>query len=242
MLLQAVGLKKSYSNGEVTLEVVRGIDLAVEQGEFVAIVGRSGSGKSTLLSMLGAIEIPTAGRVILEGTDLAALDDRRRTLIRRRRIGFVFQAFNLIPTISALENVALPLELDGVGERAALDRASALLESVEMLPRAGHLPGMLSGGEQQRVAVARALVMSPALVLADEPTGNLDSHSGERVVTLLRDLVDQRKQTVVMVTHDMQVANRADRIIHMRDGLVATYEHSMEPVTSQLFGPSAVAP
>jgi putative ABC transport system ATP-binding protein len=233
MLLQAIGLKKSYSNGEVTVDAVRGIDLAVEQGEFLAIVGRSGSGKSTLLSMLGAIETPTAGQVILEGTDLASLDDDRRTLLRRRRIGFVFQAFNLIPTLTTLENVALPLELDGVSERAARARARASLESVDLLPRAGHLPGMLSGGEQQRVALARALVIQPALVLADEPTGNLDTQSGERVVGLLRELVDDRKQTVVMVTHDMQVATQADRIIRVCDGLIVNEEHSPAYGTGQ---------
>ncbi len=225
-VLEAVGVTKSFAAGTVQVQAVRGIDLAVQAGEMLAIVGPSGSGKSTLLSMLGAIETPTAGKVLLEGTDMATLDDRRRTLLRRRRLGFVFQAFNLIPTLTAAENVALPLELDGVAESAARRRAHDALELVDLAERHDHLPAMLSGGEQQRVAVARALAIRPALLLADEPTGNLDSLGSLQVIRLLRDLVDGQRQTVVVVTHDMQVARHADRVVRMRDGRIEDEEEA----------------
>jgi putative ABC transport system ATP-binding protein len=219
-VIEARGVTKSFETGAVTVQAVRGVDLVVQAGEFLAIVGSSGSGKSTLLSMIGGIDTPTSGNVLLEGTDLASLSDEERTLLRRRRIGFVFQAFNLLPTLSALENVALPLELDGVQEDAAFERAAAALAAVNLGERADHLPSMMSGGEQQRVAVARALVIKPALVLGDEPTGNLDSKNGEQVIRLFRDLVDQQGQTVVVVTHEAHVTEYADRIVRLRDGLV----------------------
>ena len=188
---------------------------------------RPARGKARLLTLLGAIDTPTTGHVLLDGVDIATLSDDERTLLRRRRIGFVFQAFNLIPTLTALENVALPLELDGVPEATAVERARTVLEWVDLSHRADHLPSMISGGEQQRVAVARALVTEPALVLADEPTGNLDSVNSQQVMRLLRDLVDNRGQTVVIVTHDMLVAGDADRIVHVRDGLIQ-YEESLK--------------
>ncbi len=219
-VIQARGVTKVYGSDEVRVEALRGVDLDVSPGEMVAIVGPSGSGKSTLLSILGAIETPSDGKVLLEGVDLATMSDDQRTLIRRRRLGFIFQAFNLLPSLTALENVSLPLELDGVGAADARQQALDALELVEMTPRRNHLPGMLSGGEQQRVAVARALVIQPALLLADEPTGNLDTVNSQRVTKLLRDLVDQQKQTTVMVTHDPEVAAKADRIIRLRDGHV----------------------
>ena len=212
--------KTRLPTGETQVEALRGIDLAVARGEMVAIMGPSGSGKSTLLCILGAVESPTSGKVLLEGRDLSRLDDDERTLMRRRRIGFVFQAFNLLPTLTALENVALPLELDGMHTKAAREKAHAALQLVGMSQRESHLPRMLSGGEQQRVAIARALVIEPALVLADEPTGNLDSAAGQRVITMLRELVDDRGQTVVIVTHDDHIAATADRIIRLRDGKV----------------------
>jgi len=221
-VLEAVGVAKSFAAGGLHVDAVRGIDLVVRQGEMLAIVGPSGSGKSTLLGILGGIDTPTAGRVLLEGTDLATLGDNQRTLLRRRRIGFVFQAFNLVPTLTAAENVALPLELDGVAEADAHRRAVESLALVDLAQRQEHLPAMLSGGEQQRVAVARALAIGPALLLADEPTGNLDSLGSLQVIRLLRDLVDQQGQTVVVVTHDMQVASEADRLIRMRDGRIDT--------------------
>jgi putative ABC transport system ATP-binding protein len=214
-------VKKSFVTGEVTVEAVRGVTVAIHPGELTAIVGPSGCGKSSLLSMLGAIDTPTAGQVLIGGVDVATLSDYDRTLLRRRQIGFVFQAFNLMPTLSALENAALPLELDGLSQREAQERARAGLEQVGLGKRVDHLPSMLSGGEQQRVAVARALVTHPTLLLADEPTGNLDTAGGQQVMQLLRDLVGKHGQTVVMVTHDAEIAAAADRVLRMRDGLIA---------------------
>lgn len=214
-------VKKSFVTGEVTVEAVRGVTVAIHPGELTAIVGPSGCGKSSLLSMLGAIDTPTSGQVLVGGVDVATLSDYDRTLLRRRQIGFVFQAFNLMPTLSALENAALPLELDGLSTKEARERARAGLEQVGLGKRVDHLPSMLSGGEQQRVAVARALVTNPTLLLADEPTGNLDTAGGEQVMKLLRELVGKHGQTVVMVTHDSEIAAAADRVLRMRDGLIA---------------------
>ncbi len=221
-LIEALGLKKTYHTGEVGVEVLRGIDLEVGQGEFVAIMGPSGSGKSTLLHLLGGIDVPSAGRVILDGEDLSTLGDDGRTLLRRRRLGFIFQTFNLLPTLTAEENVALPLELDDVPTPEARERATQVLELVGMSHRRDHVPGKLSGGEQQRVAVARALAIEPLMLLADEPTGNLDSANGQQVTALLRGLVDEYGQTIVMVTHDAAVAALADRLVQLRDGLVVS--------------------
>jgi putative ABC transport system ATP-binding protein len=219
-VIQTINVTKTFDSGGASVNAVRGIDLRVEKGELLAIVGPSGSGKSTLLSLIGGIDTPTTGQMLLEGVDLASLSDDERTILRRRRIGFIFQAFNLLPTLSAVENVALALELDGVRESEARPRAVAAIESVGLAARGDHLPSMLSGGEQQRVAVARALVINPALVLADEPTGNLDSASSRQVVQLLRDLVDKQGQTVVIVTHDLQLAEIADRTVRVRDGFI----------------------
>lgn len=212
---------KSYVTGEVTVHAVRGINCAIHTGELTAIVGPSGCGKSTLLSMLGGIETPTSGKVLVGGVDVAALSDYDRTILRRRKIGFVFQAYNLMPTLTAAENAALPLELDGIPEREALQRARQGLEEVGLGHRVDHLPSMMSGGEQQRVAVARALITQPTLLLADEPTGNLDSKGGEQVMRLLRQLVEEHGQTVVIVTHDNEIAESSDCIIHMLDGVIA---------------------
>ena len=211
-------LYKQYGTGDLAVEVLRGVDLSIESGEFVAVMGPSGSGKSTLMSIIGGIEPPTRGQVIIDGVDIANLSDDQRTILRRRKIGFVFQAFNLIPTLTAVENVALPLELDGVDRKLAIIRASESLERVELLHRANHIPAKLSGGEQQRVAVARALAIKPAILLADEPTGNLDSRQSSRVTQLLRNLATESKQTIVMVTHDSNVARSAFRLLMFRDG------------------------
>ena len=235
-VIETVQVTKSFRQSAIPVDAVRGIDLTVAKGEMVAIVGPSGSGKSTLLSLLGAIERPTSGRVLLEGTDLASLEDDALTLLRRRRIGFVFQAFNLLPTLNAVENVALPLELDGVGESASQQRACESLELVGLGQRKTHLPSMLSGGEQQRVAVAQALVIGPALVLADEPTGNLDSVSSAQITKLLRELVDDQGQTVVVVTHDDNVAQQTDRIIHLMDGVIESEERPAEERMRRLAG------
>ena len=221
-VIETHNLKKSYGGGgeEVCVHALQGVDLQVRKGEFLAIMGPSGSGKSTLLHILGGVEVPTSGHVLLEGVDLAKLDDDRRTILRRERMGFIFQSFNLLPAFTAEENVSLPLDLSGLSPTESARRARAMLDLVSMSPRRSHIPSQLSGGEQQRVAIARALVMEPALLLADEPTGNLDSANGQQVTTLLRRLVDEQEQTIVMVTHDPEVAAQADRIVRLRDGLI----------------------
>ncbi len=221
-ILLAEQLEKTFGGGSAAgVTAVRGVDLAVDEGEFVAITGASGSGKSTLLHMLGGITRPTSGRVLLEGVDLATLDDDALAEIRRRRIGFVFQRYNLLPELSLAENVALPLVLDGATEARCRDAARLALEAVGMAHRADHRPDALSGGEQQRGAVARALVTDPAIVLADEPTGALDSVNSGVVLELLQRLVRDRRQTVILVTHDPSIAATAGRIVRMKDGLVA---------------------
>ncbi len=221
-ILLAEQLEKTFGGGSAAgVTAVRGVDLAVEEGEFVAITGASGSGKSTLLHMLGGITRPSAGRVLLEGVDLATLDDDALAEIRRRRIGFVFQRYNLLPELSLAENVALPLVLDGAPEARCRDAARLALEAVGMAHRADHRPDALSGGEQQRGAVARALVTNPAIVLADEPTGALDSVNSGVVLELLQRLVRDRRQTVILVTHDPGIAAAAGRVVRMKDGLVA---------------------
>ncbi len=218
-IIEARDLTKIYESA-VQVVALRGVTLEVKPASFLAIMGPSGSGKSTLLNILGALEVPTKGQLLLEGTDIATLTDDQRTLLRRRRIGFIFQQFNLLPIFSASENVALPLRLEGVPAAEADRRAGEMLELVGIADRRHHLPSQMSGGEQQRVAIARALVAGPAIILADEPTGNLDSTNGERIIGKLRQLVDEQQQTVVLVTHDAAVASRADRVIHVRDGVI----------------------
>ena len=220
-VLETHGLTKSYGAiEEVCVHALRGVDMHVQEGELLAIMGPSGSGKSTLLHILGGVEVPTSGQVLLEGVDLALLNDDERTILRRERMGFIFQSFNLLPAFTAEENIALPLELAGISSSEARRRSMDMLKMVNMSHRRHHIPSTLSGGEQQRVAIARALVMEPALLLADEPTGNLDSINGRQVTALLRRLATEKNQTIVMVTHDSEVAKQADRLIHLRDGLV----------------------
>jgi putative ABC transport system ATP-binding protein len=217
-ILKAQQITKSYGSADAQVQVLRGITTQVKSGEFVAIMGPSGSGKSTLLTILGGIEPPTSGSVSLEDVDLTQLSEDERTKLRRRRIGFVFQSFNLLPNLTALENVALPLQLDGISASVAQQRAQHTLAQVEMSHRLNHFPSTMSGGEQQRVAFARALVIRPALFLMDEPTGNLDSRQSKRIADLMTSLVEDMGQTIVMVTHDPGIASIANRLICIRDG------------------------
>ncbi len=219
-ILQTQNLQKHYVMGEVTVNALRGVDFIVAQGEFVAVMGPSGSGKSTLLHLLGGLDIPSDGEITLGGRRLAHLNDDEVTLIRRRQVGFIFQFFNLLPTLSAAENVALPLLIDGKRIADYAERIGALLTLVGLDDRAQHLPDQLSGGQQQRVAIARALITEPAIVLADEPTGNLDRKSGREILELLRRACDEKRQTIVMVTHDPFAAAYADRVVFLRDGAV----------------------
>jgi putative ABC transport system ATP-binding protein len=220
-IIEAVGVTKSFAIGAMHVDAVRGIDLSVRTGEMLAIVGPSGSGKSTLLNLLGAIETPTTGRVLFEGTDVATLDDTERTILRRRRIGFIFQAFNLLPTLTAVENVALPLELDGIHESEARARSLACLELVDVADRQDHLPSMMSGGEQQRVAVARALVMKPDVLFADEPTGNLDEATADSLHALLREMHAAYGLTSIIATHNPRLAAACDRVFRLHEGRLA---------------------
>jgi putative ABC transport system ATP-binding protein len=215
--IRAAGLQKTYLQGSDEIRALRGVDLSVGAGEFLAITGASGSGKSTLLHILGGLDRPDAGEVMLEGRTISALSDQELAIVRRRRLGFVLQFFNLLPTLTAVENAAFPLLLDGAPD--ALERASASLEEVGLGHRTGHRPGQLSGGEQQRVALARALVTRPAVVLADEPTGNLDSATGEEILGLLA-RTSEAGQTIVMVTHDPRSAAFAQRVVRLSDGVL----------------------
>jgi putative ABC transport system ATP-binding protein len=214
-MLTLQDVTKAYPQGARMVHALRGVSLSIRGGEFVAIMGPSGSGKSTLLHLLGALDVPTTGSIHLAGRDLKALSERKRSLLRRRRIGFVFQSFNLLPTLTAAENVALPLLL--AGEGPSRGRALAALQRMGLSARADHFPEQLSGGEMQRVAIARALVGEPELILCDEPTGNLDSANAKEILLLLRSLPDGRR-TVVMVTHDPLAAAHGDRTIYLRDG------------------------
>lgn len=220
-ILEAQGLSKQYRMGATTVDALKEVDLVVEAGEFVAVMGPSGSGKSTLLYLMGGLDQPSSGEVILDGQRLSELSDRQATLLRRRKVGFVFQFFNLLPTLSAEENVALPLMIDRRHDRNHQGRVKELLALVELSERCHHKPDQLSGGEQQRVAIARALVTEPAIVLADEPTGNLDTRAGDDVLRLLRRTCDDEAQTIVMVTHDPHAASYADRIVFLKDGRMA---------------------
>jgi putative ABC transport system ATP-binding protein len=217
-VLQTHAVKKQYQMGDVTVDALAGVDFAVEEGEFVAVMGPSGSGKSTLLHLLGGLDWPSGGEVTLAGKTLSGLSDDEITLLRRRGVGFVFQFFNLLPTLTAKENIALPLLIDGKRIKDHLTRIDHLLDLVGLSDRQDHKPDQLSGGQQQRVAIARALVTEPQIVLADEPTGNLDSKSGTAVLELLRRSCDQLGQTIVMVTHDPRSASYADRVVFLQDG------------------------
>jgi putative ABC transport system ATP-binding protein len=217
-VVQATELKKQYQLGPNQVDALDGVDFSVAEGEFVAIMGPSGSGKSTLLHMIGGLDQPSGGEVFLAGSRLSQLKDNSVTQLRRRNIGFVFQFFNLLPTLSAEENITLPLLIDGKNPKDYQERIDALLQLVGLSERRGHKPEQLSGGEQQRVALARALITEPAILLADEPTGNLDSKTGKAIMELLRKSCDELKQSIVVVTHDPRAAAFADRVVFLRDG------------------------
>ena len=219
-ILQAKDLKKVYGAGNRAVQALDGIDLTVEKGEFVAIVGTSGSGKSTLLHMLGGLDRPTSGTVTVDGQDIFALKDEALTIFRRRKIGFVFQSYNLVPVLNVYENIILPIELDG--GKVNTDFVQQIVQTLGVSERLDALPNQLSGGQQQRVAIARALAAAPAIILADEPTGNLDSKTSQDVLSLLKVSSQKFAQTIVMITHNEEIAQLADRIIRIEDGRIVT--------------------
>ena len=219
-VIQTVELKKTYMQGERPLEVLKGLSLTVEPGEFTAIMGPSGSGKSTLLNMIGALDRPTSGKVYINGVDISKLNDNQVAALRNKEIGFTFQFFNLIPRMDAQGNVELPMAIDGVPRGIRKERAQELLEMVGLGDRADHKPSQLSGGEQHRVAIARSLSNDPKLLLADELTGNLDSKTGEEIMHLLRTLNKEEGKTFILITHDPAVGQDTDRIVQLRDGLI----------------------
>ena len=222
-IVEVRGLTRVIQNGDRSVEILRGIDLAIDKGEVVAIMGASGSGKSTLLGLLAGLDTPTSGEVLLAGTSISYLAEDKLAQIRGKQIGFVFQSYQLIPTLTALENVLLPYELNVEGsEREGIERAQQLLAAVGLSERGHHYPVQLSGGEQQRVALARAFVARPPIVLADEPTGNLDTANGEHVLNLLLALNREQGTTLILVTHDPAIAQHASRIVTMRDGRVVS--------------------
>jgi len=233
-VLQAERLEKQYVLGKHVVNALDGVSLEVEHGEFVGIMGPSGSGKSTLLHLLGGLDGPTSGNIILDGQNVSRLTDRQITYVRRRNVGFVFQFFNLVPTLSAEENILLPLIIDGKKQKEYQGQLSEILKRVGLEDRRHHRPDQLSGGEQQRVALARALITHPAIILADEPTGNLDTKTGTAMMQLLRESARDLNQAIVMVTHDPKAAAYADRVIFLRDGQLVdeiTFEKNEEPAS-----------
>ena len=218
LVLKAENLRKIYGKGENQVKALDGVELSVEKGEFVAVVGTSGSGKSTLLHMLGGLDRPTSGKVYVDGKDIFSLKEEELTIFRRRKIGFVFQAYNLVPVLNVYENISLPIELDG--KRADRKFIDSILKTLGLEEKVRSLPGQLSGGQQQRVAIARALASKPAILLCDEPTGNLDSRTSQDVLSLLKVSSQKYTQTIVMITHNEEIAQLADRTIRIEDGRI----------------------
>ncbi len=230
-VVQLENLEKTYQLGKTTVHALRGVSLTVHEGEFIVIMGPSGSGKTTLLNIIGTLDKPTSGRALIDGDDIARMNDGQLTRLRRHKIGFVFQFHNLIPVLTAFENVQLPLLTSRTKSGEAEDRANELLARVGLKERAHHLPDELSGGEQQRVAIARALANRPRIILADEPTGDLDTQTGSEVVGIMYDIARQERAAVVVVTHDPIIAVKADRLLEMRDGRISELVH--EPLTGE---------
>ena len=217
-LIEVKNISKTYGNGETAVKALKNVSFCVEKGEFLAIVGESGSGKSTLLNMIGALDAPTAGKVIIDGKDIMAMKDDAATIFRRRNIGFIFQAFNLIPELTVEQNIVFPLLLDY--QKPDKKHLDELLKVLNLENRRKHLPSQLSGGQQQRVAIGRALITRPSIILADEPTGNLDSKNSSEVIALLKDAARRYEQTIIMITHNRVIAQSADRILQVKDGVV----------------------
>jgi putative ABC transport system ATP-binding protein len=221
VLIRLENVEKRYMMGKIPVNALRGISLDVYQGEFVAIMGPSGSGKSTLMNTLGALDVPTGGKIFFDGRDLSKFSENELAKLRGKKVGFVFQQFNLIPTLSAIENVALPMVFQGVPEKERLARAKSLLSSLGLENRLNHRPAELSGGEQQRVAIARAFANDPDVILADEPTGNLDSVTGKQIMDFLADFHIKEYKTIIVVTHDPIIAGFAETLVHIHDGRIA---------------------
>ena len=224
-LLEVKNISKTYGSGETAVEALKNVSFSVGKGEFLAIVGESGSGKSTLLNMIGALDSPTAGKVIIDGKDIMEMKDNAATIFRRRNIGFIFQAFNLIPELTVEQNIVFPLLLDyQKPDQKYLDE---ILKSLNLENRRKHLPSQLSGGQQQRVAIGRALITKPSIILADEPTGNLDSQNSNELIALLKDAARRYEQTIIMITHNRVIAQSADRILQVKDGVVTDFGNVM---------------
>ncbi|KGM95411.1 ABC transporter ATP-binding protein [Clostridium botulinum] len=221
-LVRVENLCKSYGKGETKVDALKNINMTIKKGEFVAIVGASGSGKSTLLHLLGGVDIPTLGKVILDGVDIYSLKERELSILRRRKIGFIFQFYNLLPVLTAKENIEMPVLLDG--KKVDKTYMNELLNILGMKERENHLPSQLSGGQQQRVSIGRALANKPSIIFADEPTGNLDSKNSKEIIQLLRYSVKKYNQTLVLITHDLNIASIADRVITIEDGVIKSDE------------------
>lgn len=229
IVLKAEDVEKQLQAGEVVVHALRGVTFSVTRGEFMGIIGPSGSGKSTLLGIIGGLDSPTRGRIYVDGTDITEMNERALTRVRNQKIGFVFQSFNLIPTLTALENVALPIQFATERRHPPKQRARELLELLGLGDRMSHRPTQLSGGQQQRVAIARALANQPPILLADEPTGNLDTESSEIVLQAFRDIREQENTTIIIVSHDMKVASQLDRLVNLVDGKIASDVDPRDP-------------
>lgn len=224
VIVKCIDLKKTYVLGEVKVEALRGINMEIKRGEMVAIQGPSGCGKTTLLNIIGSLDCPTSGKILLEGREISTANERELTEIRRKSVGFVFQFYNLLPVLTALENVELPMLIAGISKEKRNKRAIDLLEKMGLLERKDHKPDELSGGERQRVAIARALANNPSILLADEPTGDLDTETGLEVLALLKEINKTENQTLVLVSHDSNIARNTNRIFHIRDGTISSVE------------------